>query len=566
MQLLGGLPLHFRNVYAFLGHLIKWRKLAQLGDHLSHFVNHVVDLFLRVEAAEPKADRGMRQIFADAEGLQHVDGLERSRGTGRAARYRDVIDAHQQRFAFYISEAHVQVVGEAVFQRAVDVDLVELGFEAGLQTVAQGAQPDAFFRHLLLAKLAGLAQADDARHVERAGAHATLVAPAIDDGGELHARIAAANIKRTDALGTIDLVAAQGQQVDVVLLDVDRNLANGLDAVHREEDTVLLGQLADFRHRVDDANFVVGVHDGNQDGLGRNGLAHIFWIDPAVALHREISHLKTVLFQAFTRVQHRLVLDGLRDDVVALLTEHLGDALDHQVVGLGGAGGIDDFFGRGVDQRSDLLPRSFNGFFAGPPEAVVAAGGIAEFFREVRQHRFDDARIHRRGGVIVHVNRQLDSHFHRLLSRIQVRPRTGRGRQRDERRLLRVFAHLRNRDRAEHVQNAFIHATERLAHRTSFRCVTVSMAGHTRGDEHRAIYRRDHLQRANLSRLLGQLIPPAGTVLSYNHSLPRQALQHLRGKSGGNAVLLSNFTGAAGMLIAMHCQVLDGDQPVVGLF
>src|SRR5712692_2723112 len=500
MQLLSGLPLHFRNVYAFLGHLIKWRKLAQLGDHLSHFVNHVVDLFLRVEAAEPKADRGMRQIFADAEGLQHVAGLERSRGTGRAARYRDVIEAHQQRFAFYISEAHVQVVGQAVFQRAVDVDLVELGFEAGLQTVAQGAQPDAFFRHLLLAKLAGLAQADDARHVERAGAHATLVAPAIDDGGELHARIAAANIKRTDALGTIDLVAAQGQQVDVVLLDVDRNLANGLDAVHREEDTVLLGQLADFRHRVDDANFVVGVHDGNQD------------------------------------------------------------------VGLGGAAGKDDFFGRGVDQRSDLLPRSFNGFFAGPPEAVVAAGGIAEFFREVRQHRFDDARIHRRGGVIVHVNRQLDSHFHRLLSRIQERPRTGRGRQRDERRLLRVFAHLRNRDRAEHVQNAFIHATERLAHRTSFRCVTVSMAGHTRGDEHRAIYRRDHLQRANLSRLLGQLIPPAGTVLSYNHSLPRQALQHLRGKSGGNAVLLSNFTGAAGMLIAMHCQVLDGDQPVVGLF
>src|SRR5256885_12278680 len=42
---------------------------------------------------------------------------------------------------------------------------------------------------------------------------------------------------------------------------------------------------------------------------------------------------------------------------------------------------------------------------------MVAACGVAEFLGEVRQHRFDDARIDRRGRVIIHVNRQLNGHI-----------------------------------------------------------------------------------------------------------------------------------------------------------
>jgi hypothetical protein len=41
---------------------------------------------------------------------------------------------------------------------------------------------------------------------------------------------------------------------------------------------------------------------------------------------------------------------------------------------------------------------------------MVAAGRVAEMFGEVRHHRLDDARIDRRGRVIVHVNRKLDRH------------------------------------------------------------------------------------------------------------------------------------------------------------
>ena len=174
---------------------------------------------------------------------------------------------------------------------------------------------------------------------------------------------------------------------------------------------MFLGDFANFRNRVDHANFVIGVHDGDQNCGRANGCFQLIQIDAAILLHRQIGDFKTVFFQALAGVQHGLVLDGLGDDVIALFAVHFRDALDHQVVGFGGAAGENDFFRRGADQRSDLLTRGFHRFFAGPAKAVIAAGGVAKFFREIRQHRIHDARVHRRGRVIVHVNRQLDSHF-----------------------------------------------------------------------------------------------------------------------------------------------------------
>jgi hypothetical protein len=49
------------------------------------------------------------------------------------------------------------------------------------------------------------------------------------------------------------------------------------------------------------------------------------------------------------------VLGDLGDDVVAALAVHLGDALDGEVVGFGGAGGEDDLLGGAADELGDLL-------------------------------------------------------------------------------------------------------------------------------------------------------------------------------------------------------------------
>src|SRR5438445_4880657 len=46
----------------------------------------------------------------------------------------------------------------------------------------------------------------------------------------------------------------------------------------------------------------------------------------------------------------------------------------------------------------------------------------------------------------------------------------------------------------------------------------------------------------------------------------RQLLEHLGHQRRGDAIFLSNLIGSASMLLAIHRQVLDGNQTVIGLF
>ncbi len=234
---------------------------------------------------------------------------------------------------------------------------------------------------------------------------------AIDNGRKLHAGVAAANIKRAYTLRSVNLVGGDRQQVDIVLLHVHGNLADRLHAIDREDNAVFLGNLADFLDRIDDADLIVGVHDGDQNRLRRDRLADVLGIDAAIPLHRQIGHLIAVLFQPLARVQHRFVFNRLSDDVVALFAVHLGNALDHQVVGFRCAAGKDDFFRRSADQRGNLRARDFDGLFASPAKRVIAARRVTKPFGEIRQHGVQYARIDRRSRMIIHVNRQLYGHF-----------------------------------------------------------------------------------------------------------------------------------------------------------
>ena len=175
------------------------------------------------------------------------------------------------------------------------------------------------------------------------------MAATIDDGCKLYPRVAAANVERANALGAVNLVRGDREQVDIVFLHVDGNLADGLHSVGREKDAVLFGDFADFLNGIDDANFVIGVHDGNQNCFWRNGFAHVFGIDATVFFDRQIGDFKALFFEALAGIENRLVLDGLSNDVIALFAIHFGDALDHQVVAFRSAAGEDDFFRRGAN-------------------------------------------------------------------------------------------------------------------------------------------------------------------------------------------------------------------------
>src|SRR5205807_671936 len=110
-----------------------------------------------------------------------------------------------------------------------------------------------------------------------------------------------------------------------------------------------------------------------------------------------------------TGVEHRLVLGNGGDDVVALLAVHLGHTLDGEVVALGGAGGEDDLFCSRADQLRNLLTSLLHGCLGAPPKRMVPAGSVAEFLHEVGQHGLEHTRIHGGGGMVVHVDGQLDA-------------------------------------------------------------------------------------------------------------------------------------------------------------
>src|SRR3954447_15456596 len=123
---------------------------------------------------------------------------------------------------------------------------------------------------------------------------------------------------------------------------------------------------------------VVGGHDRNQDRLVGDRVAEVVEADQAVLLYRQVGHPVAVLLEGLARVDHRLVLGDRSDEMVALLAVHLGDALDRQVVRLGGAAGEHDLFRVRADEIGDLLARLVDCLLGRPPERMVAAGGIAE--------------------------------------------------------------------------------------------------------------------------------------------------------------------------------------------
>src|SRR3974390_1471181 len=124
--------------------------------------------------------------------------------------------------------------------------------------VSEAAQVGGFGVHLLHSDFAGLAETHDSGHVQRAGTHAALVAATVDLRGDLHTRIAAANVESANALGTVELMPGDGGHIHVVGNHVERNLADDLHGIGVKDNALLVAKLADLADGLEYADFVVG--------------------------------------------------------------------------------------------------------------------------------------------------------------------------------------------------------------------------------------------------------------------------------------------------------------------
>ncbi len=173
---------------------------------------------------------------------------------------------------------------------------------------------------------------------------------------------------------------------------------------------MLLRDFADFGDGLHDADFVVRIHDGDQDRLGSDRAAKIVQIDSAISVHREVSDLAAKFFEVLAGIEGGFVLRYLRDDVIALVAVLLGRAFDGEIGGFRRAASEDNFFWAGIDESSDLRAAVLDRFFSLPAEFMAAAGGIAEFVGEIGKHGLKDARVNGRRGLVVQVNGELECH------------------------------------------------------------------------------------------------------------------------------------------------------------
>ena len=201
----------------------------------------------------------------------------------------------------------------------------------------------------------------------------------------------------------MELVGADGEQVDAELGRVQRDLAGCLNGIRVENHAPLSGNLADPVDRLQSARLVVGNHDGDQPSVRTHGSGDLLGIHHAFPSHGQVGDLDTPLFKILAGVDHGMVLDLRGHQVPGGFRGPFHDSADGQVVAFGAAGGEHDFVGLRVQQVSHLFPRQIQGLLGLLPISVNA-GGVAEELPVAGQHGFQHLRGYPGGCVVVQID------------------------------------------------------------------------------------------------------------------------------------------------------------------
>src|ERR1017187_10387068 len=160
------------------------------------------------------------------------------------------------------------------------------------------------------------------------------------------------NIESPDAFRSVQLVRGQREQVEVLAIDVERNLPRGLNCIGVKQHAVQLRQVSEFLERLKRSHHVVRRHDGDQDDVRPQRTQQALRTDKPFSIDRKTSDLcswlGSRLCEEAAGLEDRRMLDRASDYMARLITRaHCAD--ERQVVGFGAAGGKDDLVRLGAD-------------------------------------------------------------------------------------------------------------------------------------------------------------------------------------------------------------------------
>ena len=292
-----------------------------------------------------------------ADGQQHMAWVERAGRAGAAGRRADAlcVEQKQQALALDTLEAEAHVAGEAIHGIAVECAVRDLG-QAVDQAVAQGTDPFRVLVEVCAGVFEGCGHAHDGGKILRTRALAALLCAALD---EVRQEDALTGVQHAGALRPVELVRGERQQVDVLRLDVNGQVSHGLHGVGVEQHARLAADCADLADRQDGADLVVGVHDGNQARVLANGALDLLRRHGADGADGEQLDGEALFFKLFQRVQHGVVLECGRNDVLfAFAFAEARGGEDGLIVGLAAAGGEVNFARGSVQAFCDAVARA----------------------------------------------------------------------------------------------------------------------------------------------------------------------------------------------------------------
>src|SRR2546426_3376076 len=170
-----------------------------------------------------------------------------------------------------------------------------------------------------------------------------------------------------------------------------------------EVDITLARDASDLFKGLHRPKLVVGVHDGDEHGIGSNGALDVVRVHHSTRADADVADVCPALFERLQGVEDGVMLNGGADDVLRLAARGFDNSDNCGVVRLGAAACEDNLARSGVEEPGHSLASVFHRrprLLAVP----VDGRGVAPVRDEIGLHRFQDFGGERRGGVIIEIN------------------------------------------------------------------------------------------------------------------------------------------------------------------
>lgn len=249
-------------------------ELAELGDRGGNDFEGAIDFGSSSVATKTETNAGAGFGGGESNRGEDVRWHDRPGRAGRAGGASEAleIESNDESFAFDAGKSDVGSIGSAWASSAVGAGIGDTREKTLLKLVAQSLDTCGVFGERETREFSGFTQADDAGDIFRAGTKTSLMMAAKEKLAKVSAAL---DVNGADTLWGVQLVARERKKIKVERFDVDGNLAGGLHGIGVKTNSAFTGDAADLLERLNCAEFVVGVHHGDQNCLWPHGFAQI---------------------------------------------------------------------------------------------------------------------------------------------------------------------------------------------------------------------------------------------------------------------------------------------------